>query len=270
MFSISRTGLLLLCLIMISTGCEKASDSATDNNSSSPDASTVDVETPKADAKTTEMASKEAGDEKTEQEKPKLPELPKTVKGNWVLMLPQQQQLMPLYLFKITPPGESSEPEKKTDDKADEKAGTEAVVLLSRGAEVLPAKILSSKATAESVEFDESLINEGEEVIRLNFEGNLNKGAILGNISFNGENCVPALMLPTLEKDFSKIKEPFPAPGFQEFIQAMQTEDPFKSLNELTKDERMKTVPVALDAYTRLIAVALSQKKDSKTVEEIV
>ena len=272
MFSISRTSLLLLCLIMVSAGCQKASDSATDNQSSSPDAATSDVASPKADAKTSEMASKEAGDEKTEKEEPKPLELPKTVKGNWVLMLPQQQQMMPLYLFKISPPGESTDPEKKTEDKADEKtkAGSEAVVLLSRGTDVLPAKILSSKATAETVEFDESLLNEGEEVIRLNFQGTLDKGAILGNISFNGENCVPALLLPTLEKDMSKIKEPLPAPGFQEFIQAMQTDDPFKSLNEFTQNERMKTVPVALDAYTRLIAVALSQKKDSKTVEEIV
>ena len=279
MFSISRTGLLLLCLIMISVGCQKASDPATDTQSSSSDASTADVETPQANAKTPQMASKEGGDKKTEKEEPEPFELPKTVKGNWVLMLPQQQQLMPLYLFKITPPNEAGKSEKKADktadktaEKADEKADakTESVVLLSRGAEVLPAKILSSTTTAETVEFDESLINEGEEIIRLNFQGTLNKGAIMGNISFNGENCVPALLLPTKEKDLSNIKEPLPAPGFQEFMQAMQSEDPYKGLNEFTQNERMKTVPVALDAYTRLIAVALSQNKDAKTVEEIV
>lgn len=272
MFSISRIS-LLLCLLMLSAGCQKASDPASDTQSTSPDATTSDVETPKADAKTPEMASNETGEEKSKKEEPKPFELPKTVKGNWVLMLPQQQQLMPLYLFKITPPGESVDAEKKTDDKTDEKTkpGTDAVVLVSRGAEVLPAKILSSKATAETVEFEESLINEeGKEVIRLNFEGTLNKGAILGNISFSGENCVPALLLPTPEKDLSNIKDPLPAPGFQEFMQAMQTDDPFKSLNEFTKNERMQTVPVALDAFTRLIAVALSQKKDAKTVEEIV
>jgi len=95
MFSISRTGLLLLCLIMISVGCQKASDPATDTQSSSSDASTADVETPQADAKTPEMASKEGGDEKAEKEEPEPFELPKTVEGNWVLMLPQQQQLMP-------------------------------------------------------------------------------------------------------------------------------------------------------------------------------
>ena len=82
------------------------------------------------------------------------------------------------------------------------------------------------------------------------------------------ENCTPALLLPTTEADLSRIKEPMPSPGAQELMQAMQSPDPFKQLNEFT--QKMSTVPLALDAYPTLVAIALSQKKDEKVLKEIL
>jgi len=90
----------------------------------------------------------------------------------------------------------------------------------------------------------------------------LDQGAILGNISFNGESCTPALLLPTTEKDLSRIKEPMPSPGAQELMQAMQSPDPFSQLNDFT--QKMKTVPLVMDAFPALVAIALSQKKTIK------
>ncbi|MCA9013941.1 MAG: hypothetical protein KDA77_01295 [Planctomycetaceae bacterium] len=222
------------------------------------------MDSEKGAASTTETASKSDEKKDAEPEKPQAPELPKTVEGNWVLMLPQQQNMMPLYLFKITPPATTTE----ADKKAEEKPVAEAITLISKGEEVAPAKIISSKVTEQTVEFDESLLNEGKEFLRLNFQGKLNQGAILGTISFNGESCTPALLLPTQEKDLSRIKEPLPSPGAQELMQAMRSQDPYQQLNDFT--QKMKTVPLAMDAYPALIAIALSQKKDAKTLEEII
>jgi len=269
MLSISRIS-LLLCLLLVTVGCEKGSEPSTDTQSSPPD-QTAETETASADSTKTDgakddMASKSADDKEAKDEKPKAPEPPKSVEGNWVLLLPQQQQMMPLYLFTITPDGTS---EGKTDDKKTEKEDSAAVKLISKGAEVAPAKIVSSKATKETVEFDESLLNDGKEFVRLNFQGKLNteRGVIYGNISFNDDNCIPAFLFPTLEKDFSKITQPMPSPGAQELMQAMQSQDPYKQLNDIT--EKLKFFPLALDAYPTLLAIALSQKKDAKAIEEI-
>ena len=263
MFSISRVS-LLLCLLMITVGCQKSSDPSSEKQSSSSTSESTKTDSKETAPSKTETASKSDEKEDPKSEEPKLPELPKTVTGNWVLMLPQQQQMMPLYLFKITAP----EPPKSDEKKSTEKPAAQSVELLSKGADVAPAKILSSKTTELTVEFDESLLNEGKEFLRLNFQGKLDKGAILGNISFNGDSCTPALLLPTTDTDLSRIKDPLPSPGAQELMQAMQSPDPFKQLNEFT--EKMNTTPLALDAYPTLIAIALSQKKDEKAIKEIL
>ncbi|WP_339732402.1 hypothetical protein [uncultured Gimesia sp.] len=263
MLSISRIS-LLLCLLTITVGCQKGSEPSAEKSADSSTNESTPMESEKGASSTTETASKSDEKKDAEPEKPKAPELPKSVKGNWVLMLPQQQQMMPLYLFKITTPEASAE----TDKKAEEKPAAVAVELLSKGAEVAPGKIVSSKATEKTVEFEESLLNEGKEFVRLNFQGKLDQGAILGTISFNNENCTPALLLPTTEKDLSRIKEPMPSPGAQELMQAMRSPDAFEQLNDFT--QKMKTVPLAMDAYPALIAIALSQNKDAKTLEEII
>ena len=90
--------------------------------------------------------------------------------------------MMPLYLLKITAP----ETPKSDEKKPAEKPTAQAVELLAKGADVAPAKILSSKATELTVDFDESLLNDGKEFLRFNFQGKLKTGVILGNISFNG------------------------------------------------------------------------------------
>ncbi len=263
MFSISRIS-LLLCLLMITVGCQKNSDPNSEKQSSSTTSESAKTDSKETSSSKTETASKSPEKEDPKAEQPKLPELPKTVTGNWVLMLPQQQQMMPLYLLKISAPEASKTDEKKTP----EKPAASAVELLSKGAEVAPAKIVSSKTTELTVDFDQSLLNDGKEFLRLNFQGKLDKGAILGNVTFNGDSCTPALLLPTQDTDLSRIKEPMPSPGAQELMQAMQSPDPFKLLNEFT--QKMNTVPLALDAYPTLIAIALSQKKEGKDLEEIL
>tara|TARA_R110002111_G_scaffold254461_2_gene320153 strand:- start:73480 stop:75753 length:2274 start_codon:yes stop_codon:yes gene_type:complete len=262
MFSISRVS-LLLCLLILTVGCQKGSEPSSEKQSSSSTSESTPMDSEKAASSTTDTASKPAEKEETKSEEPKPPELPKTVAGNWVLMLPQREQMMPLYLYKITIPVASA----GADQKEKDKPAAAAVELLAKGAEVAPAKIVSSTATEQTVEFDESLLNEDEEFLRLNFQGKLNQGAILGNISFNGDSCTPAILLPTTEKDLSRIKEPMPSPGAQELMQAMQSPDPFEQLNDFT--EKMKTVPLVMDAFPALVAIALSQKKDEKTIEEI-
>ncbi|MCH9656415.1 MAG: hypothetical protein K0U86_19975 [Planctomycetes bacterium] len=263
MFSISRVS-LLLCLLIITVGCQKGADPSSEKQSSAPTNESAKTDSKETTSSKTETASKSADKEDPKSEEPKPPELPKTVTGNWVLMLPRQQQMMPLYLLKITAP----ETPKSDEKKPAEKPTAQAVELLAKGADVAPAKILSSKATELTVDFDESLLNDGKEFLRFNFQGKLKTGVILGNISFNGENCTPALLLPTTEADLSRIKEPMPSPGAQELMQAMQSPDPFKQLNEFT--QKMSTVPLALDAYPTLVAIALSQKKDEKVLKEIL
>lgn len=267
MLSISRIS-LLLCLLTITVGCQKGSEPSTENTPDTPTNESTSMDSEKAASSTGETASKSEEKGEAEPEEPKAPELPKTVAGNWVLMLPQQQNMMPLYLFKITPPADSPADSTETEKKAEEKPAAQAVELIAKGAEVAPGKIVSSKATEQTIEFEESLLNEGKEFLRLNFQGKLSKGAILGTISFNGESCTPALLLPTTEKDLSRIKEPMPSPGAQELMQAMQSQDPFNQLNDFT--QKMKTVPLAMDAYPALVAIALSQNKDAKTLEEII
>ena len=263
MFSISRVS-LLLCLLMITVGCQKGADPSSEKQSSSPPSEATKSDSKEIASSKTETATKSADKkEEPKSEEPKPPELPKTVTGNWVLMLPQQQQMMPLYLFKITAPETPKADEKKTAEKPE----VQAVELLAKGADIAPAKIVSSKTTKLTVEFDESLLNEGNEFLRLNFQGKLDKGAILGNISFNGSSCTPALLLPTVENDLQRIKDPLPSPGAQELMQAMQSPDPYKQLDEFTKN--MQTVPLALDAYATLMAIALSNKKDEKVLNEI-
>lgn len=262
MFSTSRIS-LLLCLLLIAVGCQKGSDSGSEDQSSassaSAEADSQAAAVPEADT-AGKPSEKKEGDEKPKLEMPKLPE---TVDGNWVLTLPERQQLMPLYLFKITSPEKSK--------AADQKGESQEVKLLDKSPNIAPAKIVSAKTTKETVEFDESLLDEEgkQEYVRLNFKGKLNKerGMIYGNISFNNENCTPALLIHTRDQDFSKIN-PLPSPGAQEMIQAMQTNDPFQPLNEFT--QKMKTAPLALDAYPTLLAVGLSLKKDKETIEDIV
>lgn len=261
MLSISRVS-LLLCVLIITVGCQKGSEPSSDKQTSSstePSAQKTSNDPASSPTETTKSSEKET-------EKPKIPELPKSVKGNWVLMLPQREQMMPLYLYKITP----AETDKTDENKSAEKPAAQVVELLSKGSDVAPAKIVSSKASETTVEFEESLLNAGKEFLRLNFQGKLqlDQGVILGNISFNSENCTPAILLPTAETDFSKIKGPMPSPGAQELMQAMQSPDPYKQLNDFTI--KMKSVPLIMDAYPALMAIALSQKKDKKTIEEII
>lgn len=262
MFSISRIS-LLLCLLIITVGCQKGSEPSSENQTPPPadknsQSKTVSTET---DTKPEEKAD----------EKPKPPELPKNVQGNWVLLLPQRDKMMPLYLFKFNvPETEKIENDNPDTKKTDKKPELQAVELLAKGKEVLPAKIISSKVTEQSVEFEESLLNEGKEVIRLNFQGKLklDQGVIFGNISFGNESCLPVILLPSIETDFSKITGPIPSPGAQELMQAMQSPDPFKQLNDYT--EKLKTAPLALDAFPTLMALALSQNKDKKTIEDLI
>ncbi|QDT95204.1 hypothetical protein [Gimesia aquarii] len=262
MLSISRVS-LILCLLIITVGCQqKGSEPSSDNQPSSSTEQTAQKTTgdPASSSAETE------GPSEKENEKPKIPELPKTVQGNWVLMLPQREQMMPLYLYKITLNATTNEDKNQSKEKTE----AQAVKILAKGADVAPAKIVSSKVSDTTVEFNESLLNDGKEFLRLSFQGKLqlDQGVILGNISFNNENCIPALLLPTMETDFSKIKGPMPSPGSQELMQAMQSPDPFKQLNEFTL--KMKSVPLIMDAYPTLMAIALSQKKDKKTIEEII
>lgn len=261
MLSISRIS-LLLCLLTITVGCQKGTEPSAENSTASPASESTPMDSEKGAPSEAETASKSDETKEGEPEKPKAPELPTSVKGTWVLMLPQQQSMMPLYLFKITPPEASAETDKKSEEKP------AAVELLSKGAEIAPGKIISSKATEKTVEFEESLLNDGEEFVRLNFQGKLDGVAILGTISFNNESSTPALLLPTTEKDLSRIKEPMPSPGAQELMQAMQSKDAFEQLNDFT--QKMKTVPLTMDAYPALVAIALSQNKDAKTLEEII
>ncbi|QDV53446.1 hypothetical protein [Gimesia fumaroli] len=263
MLSISRIS-LLLCLLTIAVGCQKGSEPSAENATASSTNESTPMDSEKGAPSETETAANSDEKKEGEPEKPKMPELPKTVKGNWVLMLPQQQQMMPLYLFKITPPEAAADADKKTE----EKPAAVAVELISKGAEVAPGKIVSSKATETTVEFEESLLNDGKEFVRLNFQGKLEKGAILGTIAFNNESATPALLLPTPEKDLSRIKEPVPSPGAQELMQAMRSPDAFEQLNDFT--QKMKTVPLTMDAYPALIAIGLSQNKEPKTLEEII
>ncbi len=264
MLSISRFS-LLLCLLMITVGCQKGSESGSENqtaDSSPAETASKDAEMPEAD-KTAKADDKSA--EEKEKENPEAFKMPETVEGNWILVLPQQQQLMPLYLLRVMTEVKSAEGDQK------EKSDFQGVKIVSQGPNVAPAKIVSSKTTDQTVTFVESLLDDkGKEFIQLSFEGSLNKerGAIYGNISFNNDNCIPALMLFTIEKDLSKIKEPMPSPGAQELIQAMQSQDPFKPLNEFT--EKMQMFPLALDAFPPLLAFALSSDKDTKTIEDII
>jgi len=266
MLSISRIS-LLLCLLLISVGCQKGSEPGSEDQSS---ASSESAETDAQGSETKDAAVPEAdtagktAESKDGDKKPKLdlPKLPETVKGNWILTLPQQQQMMPLYLLQVSVP-------EAADQK--EKSEHQEVKLLAQGDNVAPAKIVSSKTTKETVDFVESLLDDqGQEYVRLSFSGKLYKdrGTIYGNITFNNSNCIPAFLIYTPDKDFSKIKEPMPSPGAQELIQAMQTPDPFKPLNDFT--QKMRMFPLALDAYPTLLALALSNKKDTKTIEDII
>ncbi|QDV21049.1 hypothetical protein Pan153_57310 [Gimesia panareensis] len=269
MFSIFRIS-LLVCLLMISVGCQKGSEPGSDDqpsaNVETAEVSTKGSESKDSDSKDKEATASEDKKEETEKPKPEPFKLPETVEGNWVLVLPQQQQMMPLYLLRVLVL------EKPADADQKEKSDFEGVKLVSKSENVAPAKIVSSQTTKDTVNFVESLLDDegGKEYIRLNFQGKLNKerGAIYGNISFNNDNCIPALLLPTIEKDLSKIKEPMPSPGAQELIQAMQSPDPFKPLDEFT--QKMQMFPLAMDAYPTLLAVGLSQKKDTKTIQGII
>ena len=168
MFSISRVS-LLLCLLIITVGCQKGADPSSEKQSSAPTNESAKTDSKETTSSKTETASKSADKEDPKSEEPKPPELPKTVTGNWVLMLPRQQQMMPLYLLKITAP----ETPKSDEKKPAEKPTAQAVELLAKGADVAPAKILSSKATELTVDFDESLLNDGKEFLRFNFQGKL-------------------------------------------------------------------------------------------------
>lgn len=257
MLTISRIS-LLLCLLTISVGCEKGSDPNAENSATT---STSDEKTAAA---STEPGAKEGEGKDQQDEKPKAPEIRKTVAGNWVLMLPQQQQIMPVYLLEVTDPSAPAEDDKKSDEETD--AGS--VKLLAKGDEVAPAKIVSSKTTDTTIEFEQALLNDGKEFVRLSFQGKLREGAIAGNIVFNNENCSPAFLLPTLDKNFARIKNPMPSPGAQELMQAMQSQNAFEQLNDFT--QKMETIPLTMDAYPAMIAIGLSQNKDPKTLEEVI
>ncbi|WP_298863694.1 hypothetical protein [uncultured Gimesia sp.] len=269
MFSISRVS-LLLCLLMITVGCQKGADPSSEKQTSEPTSESTKTDSKETTSSKTDSASKSAEKTDPKSEKPKPPELPKSVAGNWILLLPEQQQMMPLYLFKITAPETPKSDEKKTA----EKPAAQSVVVLAKDAKAPPAKIVAFKTTKLTVDFDESLLNEGKEFLRLNFQGKLDleKGTIFGNISFNGDRCTPALLVPTNEEEFPKIKDPLPSPGAQELMQAMQSPDPFKQLNDFTQKVYAvrAPIPLVLDAYPTLIAIALSQKKDEKVLTEIL
>lgn len=250
MFSISRFS-LLFCLLIITASCQKGTESDSANQIS---ASTESTTKPS-----------EEGDKKDE--KPKPPELRKNVKGNWVLFLPQRDQMMPTYLLKFTP----SETKKAEKDNAQKQpVVNQAAEILDKGKEVLPAKIVSSSASDQTVEFEESLQNEGIEVLRINFQGKLkpNLGVIFGNISFNNENCTPALLIPTDDTTFANIKGPIPSPGAKELTAAMQSQKPFESLKEFT--QKLPLAPLTMDAYPTLVAFAISQKKSKEIIEDII
>ena len=82
MFSISRVS-LLLCLLIITVGCQKGADPSSEKQSSAPTNESAKTDSKETTSSKTETASKSADKEDPKSEEPKPPELPKTVTGNW-------------------------------------------------------------------------------------------------------------------------------------------------------------------------------------------
>lgn len=193
-----------------------------------------------------------------------------TLIGRWFVV--QSRQGMDEYLWLI-----DIAPAENTDEKKDEKQEGEkqdAGTAEANAAPEFKVKLISSwqmihasALKSASISGNDVRLTFDADGINADFRGRFENGRVRGNMLSPPSLLAPARLEPTDAKNMSKHREPLPDPIRDEFISALQQDEPFGPLLRMVR--RHPDSPLTLGAWAELLDLAGKQGFDRARFEEL-
>ncbi|MCH7687359.1 MAG: hypothetical protein IH899_11870, partial [Planctomycetes bacterium] len=245
-------------MLLVTTGCSNATDSENESSTSTT-SETASTTSGTSEQQTSPQQPQTASKESTQKSAPKLDEFwpkplaepRKSMKGNWVVNVFLDGKEYPACLLKVDAEEENSLTAKVLDvpDQIDK------------------ANLASSEITQTSanvvLEMEPPLI----QFSRIDFQGTLKEGVVIGNVLLDGIFCVPARLIATDDDSIPPALQPQTGPFYEEFQQAIesyQSSGSFELLRKFGNDHPKS--PSAIDA----LRVIFSQVEDEQLKVEDV